>query len=189
MSARNNSRTNGGQITANTPVSGGVINRATQPSVQNNVDRMFDDFRRSFDNIMTPYFTPASLLALPISPLDALQGALPIRFPVIDVIDEGDSYKIRAELPGFSKENVDVNVGEDVLELRAEVKSEPQQKGRFGRKYLSRESAYSAFQRSIQFPEHIVPSKVEGTMKDGILELTIPKKEPESAKLTKVALK
>jgi HSP20 family protein len=165
------------------------MNRATQASVAGNVERMFEDFRRSFDNIMTPFFAPASLLSLPTAPLEQIVGSLPIRYPVVDVIDDGDNYKVRAELPGFSKENVHVNVGEDVLELKAEVKSESQQKGKANRKYLSRESAYSSFQRAIQFPEHVVPSKVDGTMKDGILELTIPKKEPKSAKLTKVALR
>ncbi len=178
---------NGGQL-AQRPT-GGAINRATQSSIASNIDRMFEDFRRSFDSVMTPFFAPASLLSLPTAPLEAIQGSLPIRYPVIDVVDDGDNYKVRAELPGFGKDNVDVNVGEDVLELRAEMKNESQQKGKGNRKYLSRESAYSAFQRAIQFPEHVVPSKVDGTMKDGVLELTIPKRDPKSAKLTKVALR
>jgi HSP20 family molecular chaperone IbpA len=168
---------------------GQAMARVTRPSVQGNIDRMFQDFRNSFDDMMTPFFTPGSLLALPTAPLALIEGALPIRFPVIDVIDDGDNYKVRAELPGFSKENVEVNVGEDALELRAEVGADNQQKTRGNGRYLSRESAYSAFQRNIQFPEHVAPSKVEGTMKDGVLQLTIPKKEPTSAKMTRVPLK
>ncbi len=56
--------------------------------------------------------------------------------------------------------------------------------------YLWRERAYSAFERVIEFPEEVVPQKVDATMKDGLLQLTVPKKEPNpEERLTKVQLR
>ena len=97
-----------------------------------------------------------------------------------------DYYSVMAELPGFNRENVDIQVADDVLQLTAQMQSE---ENKSGKRYMSHERAYSSFQRAIQFPEHVIANKVEGTMKDGILQLRIPKKEPTSTKFTKVALK
>ena len=107
---------------------------------------------------------------------------------MVDLIDEGDRYLVHAELPGFSKDQVDVQINKDGLLIRAETKSDTEKKE--GRRYLHRERAYSAFERVIEFPEEINPQKVEGSMKDGVLQLTISKKEPNpEERLTKVELK
>jgi HSP20 family protein len=90
-----------------------------------------------------------------------------------------------AELPGFKKEDIDVRVGEDMLELRAEKKMEKETKDGNAE---ARERTYSAFHRAIRFPEQVIPSKVEGTMKNGVLSLRIPK-EPTSTRLAKVGIK
>ena len=56
--------------------------------------------------------------------------------------------------------------------------------------YLHRERAYSSIQRFIAFPEEVEPSKVDGSMKEGVLELKVPKKEPKpEEKPRKVELK
>jgi HSP20 family protein len=113
---------------------------------------------------------------------------LPIRSSIVDLVDEGDHYVVTAELPGFSKDQVDVQINKDGLLIRAEQKAESEQKT--GKNYLHRERAYSAFERIVEFPEEVNPSKVEGSMKDGVLQLNIPKKEPKpEERLTKVQLK
>jgi HSP20 family protein len=112
---------------------------------------------------------------------------LPIRSSIVDLIDEGDHYLVNAELPGFSKDQVDVKINRDGLVIRAEQQAQNEQKNK---NYLHRERAYSAFERIIEFPEEVVPQKVEGTMKDGVLQLTVPKKEPNpEERLTKVQLR
>jgi HSP20 family protein len=160
----------------------------------NNLDRMFEDFRTSFNQLMTPFITtatpwyedPFSLAPLSLLPewIDTAAHVHEPRYPVLDVVDQGDYYEVTAELPGFNKENVDIQVGDDILQLTAQTQSEHK-----GGRYMSHERSYSSFQRAIQFPEQVVGSKVDGTMKDGILSLRIPKKEPTSTKYTKVALK
>jgi HSP20 family protein len=152
-----------------------------QTSLATGFDQMFDQFRRSFDDLMSPFY-PFTGVAT-VTPL----SQLPIRSSIVDLVDEGDQYTIYAELPGFSKDQVDVKVNKDGLVIRAEQKAETEEKKK---NYLHRERAYSAFERVIEFPEEVNPQKVDGTMKDGILQLTIPKKEPKpEERLTKVQLK
>jgi HSP20 family protein len=169
-----------------------LAQRRNPTYLANNLDRIFEDFRSSFNQLMTPLVTSpwqADTLIAPLSLFPDLTAPAShehqARYPVIDVMDEEDYYSVTAELPGFNKDNVDIQVGEDgTLQLTAKVETEHK-----GGRYMSHERSYSAFQRAIQLPEPVIPSKVEGTMKDGILSLRIPKREPVSTKFTKVALK
>jgi|SRR5579875_396149 HSP20 family protein len=146
-------------------------------------DNIFEQFRRSIDELMAPFYPFTGL----ISPVTAPITQLPTRASVVDLLDEGDHYVVTAELPGFSKDQVDVQVNKYGLIIRAQRSAENEQKDK---NYLYRERAYSAFERTIDFPEEVLPQKVEGTMKDGILRLQIPKKEPNpEERLTKVQIK
>ena len=192
MANQNTGRKNNSSIV---PSKGNGTQQLAQRSsvaLATDLDRIFEDFRTSFNQLMTPFvaspwYTDSLLAPLSLIP-EWTEGAAHVhqaRYPVVDVVDEGDHYTVTAELPGFSKENVDVQVGEDgVLQLSARVQSEHK-----GGRYMSHERSYSAFQRAIQLPEQVIGSKVEGTMQDGILSLRIPKKEPTSTKFTKVALR
>jgi HSP20 family protein len=165
----------------NTSSTSQLATNPQQTSLATGFDQMFDEFRRSFDDLMSPYFPFAGITTT--TPLTQL----PIRSSIVDLIDEGDHYVISAELPGFSKDQVDVKVNKDGLILRAEQTSQNDQKGK---NYLHRERAYSAFERVVEFPQEVNPQKVDGSMKDGILQLTIPKKEPKpEERLTKVQLR
>ena len=143
-------------------------------------DSIFEEFRRSFDDLMSPFMPVRTFLPWSIE-------TIPIRAPLIDVIDEGNQYTINTELPGFSKEDVDIQLNKNFMVLKAEKKAEKEEKSE---NYLHRERSYSSCQRRVNFPEEVDPSKVEGTMEDGVLKLKIPKKEPKpEEKLTKVRLK
>jgi len=139
----------------------------THSLLEHDFDSIFDDFRRSFDLMMRPYY--------PMEMRMQEMGMMPVRFAPLDVIDEGDHYQIHVELPGFNKEDVDVQINADGMSIRAMKKTETEDKKK---NYLHRERAYSAFERSIAFPEEVDPTKAEGKMKEGILELKVPKKEP-----------
>lgn len=143
-------------------------------------DTIFDDFRRSFDNLMAPF--------LPMRSLSTYDRGFPVRYPLCDLVDHGDDYTVRAELPGFSKDMIDVEVNKNTLLISAELKQEEEEESEGN--FLHRERTYSKVQRSITFPEEVNPDRVEGTMKDGILKLKIGKKEPKpEEKLRKVELK
>jgi HSP20 family molecular chaperone IbpA len=73
------------------------------------------------------------------------------------------------------------------MSIRAKKETEKEDKETH---YLHRERAYSAFQRTLSFPQEVDPARAEGTMKEGVLELKVFKKEPvPEAKTRKLELK
>ena len=150
-----------------------------EPELFIGFDTIFDEFRRSFDDLMTPF--------LPMRTYLPRTFGIPIRAPLVDVIDEDNQYVIKTELPGFNKNDVDIELNKDTMVLKAEKKSEEEEKSK---NYLHRERFYTSCERTVNFPEEVDPSKVEGTMDNGVLELKIPKKEPKpEEKMRKVQLK
>ena len=99
---------------------------------------------------------------------------LPTRIPLVDVIDSGNEYVVKAELAGLKKENVEIEVGANELSLTAKSEVEKEEKGRT---YLHRERAFSTFRRYMGFAESIDTGKVSASMKEGILEVKLPKLE------------
>jgi HSP20 family protein len=169
--------------TVESPSSGehAIVKRpAKETELARGFDTMFDEFRRSFDDLMAPFLPMRTHLPRSF-------GTLPIRTPLVDLIDEGNQYVIKTELPGFEKEDVDIELNKDILVLKAEKKSEEEKKSP---NYLHRERAYTSCHRTVNFPEEVDPSKVEGIMENSVLELKIPKREPKPEEImTKVQLK
>jgi len=155
-----------------------IAKRKEQEGLEQGIEDIFREFRRSFDDLMHPFF--------PITEIEQ-SYRLPTRYAQVDLIDNGDTFLVTAELPGFTKDQVDVQINKDGLAIKAEIKEEKEEKHK---NYLHRERAYSSLQRFITFPEEIDPAKVEGSMKDGVLELKVSKKEPKpEEKPRKVELK
>jgi HSP20 family protein len=155
-----------------------IVKRKEQEGLERGIDNIFSEFRRSFDDLMQPFF--------PLAEIDQ-ELRLPTRYAQVDLIDNGDFFTVNAELPGFTKDQVDVQINKDGVAIKAECKEEKEDKRK---NYLHRERAYSSLQRFIAFPEEVDPSKVEGLMKEGVLELKVPKKEPKpEEKPRKVELK
>jgi HSP20 family protein len=156
-----------------------ISKRKDQRELSRGFDDMFRDFRRAFDDLMTPFFPMATEIEQ--------AAALPVRYAPLDLIDNGGSYTVKAELPGFTKDMVNVEVTKEGVSISAECKEEKEEKKP---NYLHRERAYSAMQRYVAFPEEVMPGKADGAMKDGVLELKVPKKEPKpEEKPKKVELK
>ena len=157
---------------------------ATKPQRENSLSRgfdsIFDDFRRSFDDLMSPFVPMRTWLP-------ETTQAWPIRAALVDLMDKGDKFVLRAELPGFDKDDVEIFTNKDTLTFKAEKKSEKEEKGQ---DFLHRERTYSASQRTINFPQEVDPSRIEAKIINGVLEVTAPKKEPEpDEKLRKIELK
>lgn len=159
---------------------GSSLSTWRRPSLfDRDVDAIFDDFRHTFDVMMRPYFPFETRMQEP--------GMLPVRYAPLDLIDEGPHYSIHVELPGFTKDEVDVRINSNDMSIRAKKSTVIEDKKK---NYLHRERAYSSFERAVSFPEEIDPAKAEGKMDNGVLELRIPKKEPKpEAKSRKLELK
>lgn len=96
--------------------------------------------------------------------------------PAVDVSEDAEAFRIHAELPGLKKEDVKIRVHDGVLTVQGERKfSEEQRKD----SYYRRERSYGFFARSFTLPKTVDPEKVQAKMRDGVLELNIPKR-PES---------
>jgi len=128
---------------------------------------IFDEFMQPFQSFMQPFFQ---------NQMPSFWSELQRQQPSLDLQDRGDHYSLTAQLPGYSKDDVEVRINSDSLELKAE-KAEGKGKSEKGR---SAQSSYSFFHRYMTLPEQVVADKADGTMKNGILELTLPKRQHKS---------
>lgn len=97
-----------------------------------------------------------------------------IRQPSVEVRDNGKEFIVRAELPGMSKEDIEIQATEGLLYVLAEQEDETIEVGQL----VSAECLARQFERTVSLPEHVVPSKAVAAFRDGILEVTLPKKHP-----------
>lgn len=119
-----------------------------------------------FDNLFEGFFSPRRMLDVERSGAGAL-------VPAIDVSENDNEYKIRAEIPGVKKEDLNVSVQDGVLTINAESRYEDEEK-KEGR-VIRQERRYGKFVRSIRLGNDVDTSKVKAEYKDGILELVLPK--------------
>lgn len=94
--------------------------------------------------------------------------------PALDVIENDDAYVVRAALPGFKAEDIDVKVEDDLLTLTAQHAEEREEEGE---NYLLRERAEGVFRRAVRLPEGVDADETNAEVADGILTLTLPKRE------------
>jgi HSP20 family protein len=92
----------------------------------------------------------------------------------VDVAEKNGAYFVSAELPGVKKEDIHVNIDGSQVSIEAEVKreSEASQEERV----LHRERIYGKVMRSFTLPQEVDEATAEAKFKDGVLELTLPKK-------------
>ena len=99
--------------------------------------------------------------------------------PVVDIYDKDDAVVIHAELPGIKKEDVSIEVKDNVLTIkgdRAEVKEVNEDS------YFRKERIFGSFQRSFTLPSAINPENIKASFKDGVLQIEIPKPEEQKPK-------
>ena len=126
---------------------------------------IFEDLMRPFDELMERPFS---------SSMRSLWSEFDSRQPRLDVQDRGDHFTLTAELPGYAKEDVEVRLQSNSLELKAQKKSESEGNDKDG---THRSRSYAYFHRYLSLPEEVATDKVDGIMKNGILELKLPKKQ------------
>ncbi len=103
--------------------------------------------------------------------------------PVVDIVETKDNYKVRAEMPGIPKDDIEISVSGDVLTIKGEKKQEKEEKDS---NFYKRERVYGMFQRQLVLPQDIEADKIKANYKDGVLEVTIPKGEAAKPKKIKV---
>jgi HSP20 family protein len=99
--------------------------------------------------------------------------------PAVDVYDSKDNLLVKADLPGLTKDEIEVSIQENHLVLKGEKKKDHEIKEE---NYFKTERYYGSFFRTIPLPSEIDAAKVEAKYQDGVLTLTLPKKEEAKPK-------
>jgi len=99
--------------------------------------------------------------------------------PAVNISERPNDYFIEMAAPGFAKEDFKLNVDNDVLTISAEKKNEKKDETS---RYTRKEFQYSSFSRTFTMPEHVEADKIGAAYTDGVLSLTLPKKEEAKVK-------
>lgn len=92
-----------------------------------------------------------------------------------DITDEGDSYKLTADLPGFEKDDIKIDIEDNTLTLSAERHSEFEKEDKKG-KYIRKERSYGSYTRSFDLTG-IKADEIEAKYENGVLILNLPKQD------------
>jgi HSP20 family protein len=110
-------------------------------------------------------------------------GSLRRWIPAMDLVETGDEFVLRADLPGLSEADVNIELEDNVLTISGERKAEHEERKEG---YYRVERASGTFTRSLTLPEGVDPEAVKAHFDKGVLEVRIPK--PEQRKPRKVAI-
>ena len=129
------------------------------------IDQMLPDFFRRF--------------ALPMRLADDTPGEIRI-----DVTEKDKDYEIRAEMPGVKKEDIRVQVEGNFVSISAEVKKDKEEKS--GDRVVLRETYYGSASRGFSLAHEIDAKGVVAKLEDGVLKLTLPKREGGNGKTIQI---
>ena len=107
----------------------------------------------------------------------------------IDLVERDDEFVVTVDLPGFEREEVDVQVTDHTLRIEAEheeVTDEDRMEGE-GR-FIRHERRHESTRRSIRLPDAVDTANVSARMKNGVLTITLPRLEAEEAKGIEIEL-
>jgi HSP20 family protein len=94
--------------------------------------------------------------------------------PSVDVSETQTETVVRAELPGMTQDDIELNLQENVLTLKGEKKQEKKEEGE---NFHRVERTYGSFSRSFSIPAGVKAEDIKATFKDGVLKITLPKPE------------
>jgi HSP20 family protein len=103
--------------------------------------------------------------------------------PPVDIYENGDNLVLKAELPGVNPDEVEIRVEDNTLYLKGERRFEKEVKEQ---SYHRVERTYGTFTRTFSLPNSVDADKVAANYKDGVLTLTMPKKEEAKPKTIKI---
>ncbi len=106
--------------------------------------------------------------------------------PRVDIVEANGGYELHADLPGMKKEDIKIEIQENMLTLRGERKLEEEKKDQ---NFRLTERFYGQFIRTFTLPENVNRDMIEAEFKDGVLRLAIPKVEKAKPKEIEVKVK
>lgn len=143
----------------------------TEHPIERMFGRMFEDFWRR-----------------PVADRLAKEGVWPFTglrasHPMVDLYDEGEALMMKVEVPGLTKEDLELQISDHVLTIRGEKKKEEKIEEQ---DYYRCERTFGVFSRMVQLPTSVMVDKVTATFKNGVLEVRLPKSEDAKKKETRI---
>src|SRR4030066_2139751 len=142
---------------------------ALAPSSSSDIWQAFDDtfarFRNDFEDLLFPANWAKAFSFVP-----------EIRVPVVDLKDGEKEYLLKAEMPGFKKEDIEIEVQENSIAITGTAGWKYDEKGQL---YICKERACKTFYRRLELPEEVKMHEVNANLTEGVLEITLPKKAPK----------
>jgi len=102
-----------------------------------------------------------------------------ITLPAVNIKETNNEFVLELAIPGMKKSDFTIDVENKILAISSEVKNENEEKNDY---YTRREFGYSSFKRTFTLPDSVESDKVKATYKDGILMVTLPKREEAKQK-------
>ena len=145
----------------------------------------FDSIHQELDNFLRDTFISHTFG----HPLNMIKNT--ILRPAIEVIQNKDNYKVKVQLPGIKKDNIDVEIDNDFMTICAETHEEKdeEKQDENNKRYHTSEFRYGKYQRTISFDQPIKSDEAQAEYKDGILTITIPKQNIETKEPKKLEIK
>jgi HSP20 family protein len=138
----------------------------------------FSEWDKWIEDVMR---RPFSLFTQPLMRFPSTEEIM----PSVDIFEEKGDVVVKAELPGIKKEDIDVTLTDETITISGEKKKEEEVKKK---DYYRWECSYGSFNRTFSLPAEVQPNKVKTKMKDGVLEIRIPKTEEAKKKEVKVKI-
>ena len=129
------------------------------------LDRVFDNFKRDFEHVFAPSFAPTKLF----------HPMLESSTTACDLVDDGDKFVVTADMPRIKKEEVKIDVGDDYIDISAEHKESEEEKKK---KYIRKEHSEVSIHRRMSLPDRVKSSNVKAKLNNGILTVELPKEKP-----------
>lgn len=153
-----------------------MIEPAQSSDIWTEFDRAFDRFKRDFERALMPH---ERILGHALPAITDMETNI----PYIDLEDKGDKFILSAEAPGFTKDEIDINICGNSVEISGCKETNVDEKDK---NYVRKERMSESFYRTLTLPEEIKYEEVSADLKDGVLEIILPKKNASQRKKIKI---
>lgn|SRR5574344_81381 len=110
--------------------------------------------------------------------------------PAVEIIQNKDNYKVKIQLPGVKKDDIEIEVDNEFMTITATIQEEKEEKHEeeLNAKYHTSEFRYGKYQRTISFDQPVKSEDTKAHYKDGVLTVIVPKQKIETKKQNKIQI-
>lgn len=148
----------------------------------------FRALRSQFDRMLQEFDWPDFRFGLPRRGVEHLRNwpDLGAAIPPVDLVERNGAYEMQVELPGLTRDQIDIKLADDMMTIKGEKTAEhaEDEEG-----YHLRERSYGLFQRSFRLPAGVDANKIGAQFENGVLKITLPKSAEAISKERKIEVK